>query len=161
MATKVERLEAELRQAREAESAERERLRAATPIVMRFTLVPDERPGRDELWDDTCRWYYLEGEVVNAEEAAAAGHKVADHSGGMAYLFNTLSGKFVMSSGGGRVWITGKRWAWTGGPNVRDEWEASAQRALTHLAGFVKANPEGGDVTEIIETHRAECGRGE
>lgn len=147
MGRPIEDIEAELREARARQDEERKRIREATPVVRRFAILPyTPRRYDDDLYDDSCRLYEIKAEIVNAEEAKAAGHpEHALRAGGMVYIFNTLSGRIVYSTGGGTVWI-GSGW--------NEKNRESANRTMTKISEFLVEHPAGGDITEIVNEHR-------
>ena len=116
----------------------------------RFTFTPVTR-GYDVIWDDTCQWYYLNHAVANLEECKAVGweasgfHQSLSHNQGMTYLYNGATGKIVMASGGGTIFVLAHE-SFTKIKKDVDE----GMEALKNLAGFIKEHPEGGDVTAII-----------
>jgi hypothetical protein len=139
-------LQAALRDIEAAEEAERARVRAATPIIMKFTITPTTARGWTEVYDDTCKLYDLEGTVTNAAEAKAAGR--AGHeltSGGITYAFNTGTGLLVCAIGGGTIWI---------GAGMDEQKRESARATMAHISKFLVEHPEGGDITDIVEAHR-------
>ena len=145
-------LRAELRAAELRESAERQARTAQTPVVRKFTIEPTKPKGRfhDDLFDPSCRFYDLECEITNRAEALEAGHAEHDlRSGGMTYVFNTLSGLIVCAVGGGSIYVSGG-------------WDAknaeSAQLTMGAISAFIVANPEGGDITDLVEVHRNAAG---
>lgn len=130
---------------REAEAAERkaaDEAKAAFVPVFTFTLLPDKREGNfSRLFEGSgCVYYRLSGTLVNKEEARAVGSTV--EGGSMSYLYNTLNHRFVVAMGGGRLWLTNAAF--------RED-----EDALSDLSAFIKDNPEGGDVTELVNSHRA------
>ncbi len=144
----VAELREQLRDAEERESAERKAKMEATPIVWRYTILPANDPWQ-EVYDDSCLLYELKGEITNADEAKAAGRP--DHSirpGGMTYVFNKLSGRIVTSTGGGTIFVSGRY----GGESKK----AAAQEAMRQISRFLRDNPNGGDITEIIKNYKGE-----
>lgn len=148
MTTKtVAELEAELKAARDAERAAKEAHRKRVPVQWKFTIKPMEQrlssSSFDELYDDTCVFYYLQGEIVNLDEAKTAGHVVSpSHNGGMRYLYNTLTHRIVCSVSGGTIFVSGE----------------GALRCMALISSFLAWNPEGGDITAIVNEHRATKG---
>lgn len=144
-ADRITELEAELKQLRQQQREEQEAARKAVSPTYRFTLTPAESSGFDRIVDPSCELWRLTGTVTNREELVAVGASV--HEGGMNYLFNTLSGRFVLVVGGGQVWLH------LSGDTV---WGREAHtEAFAELEAFVVANPEGGDVTDIVSRHRS------
>lgn len=135
-----EELRRELMEAEEREFEAMEARRREVPVRYRYTLTPEEPERRwREVYDPSCRLYRLSGEVVNREEALLVGHSPDGMMSGegMTYVFNGLSGLFVTGVGGGRILVSGD----------------GAQATFELLSSFVRTNPEGGDVTEIITSH--------
>lgn len=145
----VAELEAALRSAKQRDEADRKaRLESVTPVYQ-FTLEPVAvQHFGEEIWDDTLCGYRLTGTVLNRDEMEAAGHGRV-HEGGMTYLFNWNTEKFVMTLGGGSTFLS-TRGTFAGPDKVEH-----AHATLDRLARFVVANPKGGDVTEIVENHRS------
>lgn len=146
---------AELREElKEAERREREaadRLAASVRPVWRFTLLPSDEKF-DKVWDESVLKYRLQGEIQNREELELVNNPMRNDGGGMTYLFNTLSKRLVMSTGGGTMWLS------EGWGNNEDAIE-SARIARRELEFFLDLQPEGGDVTQIIEDHRKRMNR--
>jgi hypothetical protein len=130
----VEEIEAELRAARMKERLELEEKQKAVKPIYTFTLIQSTL-GYDtkEVFDSSCVLYILSGTVTNKEELIAV-HKIP-FEGSMRYLFNTLSGKFVMAVSGGSIFI-------------------SDPLCFTQLSKFVQEYPGGGDVTTIVNLYR-------
>ena len=136
---------------KEVEEAAKAKRLSVKPIH-RFTFKPVEWP-HDKLWDPSCKWFYLNHEILNPDECKAVGwnlsgewsHDLA-HNKGMAYLFNSATGKLVMRNGGGQIWILTELFFASNNKQVIEEGFA----AIKALEAFIVANPEGGDVTEII-----------
>lgn len=148
----VEEMRAELREAEQVlEQREKAELKAkleATPIIYKFTVSKADNRRR-EIYDTSCLFYEIKAEITNRDEAKAAGHP--EHCmrvGGMTYAFNALSGRIVCEVGGGTIWI-GSGWG-------SDEQYDSAQRAMVKVSQFIVDNPDGGDITDIVEAHRNE-----
>jgi hypothetical protein len=143
----IEELEARVKAMKAARQADKERLKSETPLIWRYSIVKSRPNGSmfDRIMDDSCILYRIEGEVVNKAEAEAAGHNLDRLGGGMNYLFNTLSKKFVMPIGGGHYYIS-------------DRFEKKNTEAVTweRIAEFVTKNPDGGDITDIVKAHRGE-----
>lgn len=139
--TDIARLEKQLEELRAQRRAEMQaKMDAVTPLFT-FTLTPVTDHWRESA-DPACRWYELRGTIQNKDECLAVGKKPLD--GAMRYLYNTLSGRFVVSNGGGTVWLKlGHEFG--GEPDVE---------AWTELEAFVKDYPEGGDVTPIVDRYR-------
>jgi hypothetical protein len=141
----VEELKAELQLAQKRLELERAALKDATPITWRFTITP-ATTSHHEVFDEACVLYVIAGEVANKKEASEVGHLITGE-GRMVYVFNTLSGKLVMDIGGGTVYVS-KGWG-------RDKSEDAFKKTMQELSEFIVANPNGGDITDIINRHRA------
>lgn len=141
MATTLEELRAQVREAEKAERDALEARRTSVKAEYAFTLMPASQIGSFErIMDDSCVFYRLQSEVLNKEAVEAVGGEHHDKSGGN-YLFNKASGKFVMMVGGGRLWLSSSNWQ-----ESSEAWEL--------LSAFIVGKPEGGDVTEIVEQYR-------
>jgi len=127
----IKEIQAELNLAIEIEAAEKREVAKNTKPDYTFTLVPSYRPYY-KVYDSSCKLYDLRGLVNNKEELRKVGK--TPFEGSMTYVFNTLSGKFVMGVSGGSVL--------TEDP---DTWE--------ELSEFIDANPKGGDITSIMNKH--------
>jgi hypothetical protein len=130
----IEEIKTELAAAIEAERIDKEIKQMAVVPIYEYTLYQDTASYRvNEIFDSSCKLYLLTGKVLNHKEMRAVGK--TPFEGSMAYLFNTLSGNFVMAVGGGSIFISN-----------REGWLA--------LSEFVSTHPHGGDVTEIVEKYR-------
>lgn len=131
----IEEIKAELRDAEAAERAAAAERKASVKPVFKFTFTPYPDGGRwDKIYDQSCLFVRLNGELVNADEMLAAGHSQNDldrQGGGMTYLFNRLSGMIVMSTGGGRLWLT-------------------HTESFAALSVWLINSPDGGDCTELV-----------
>jgi len=141
-------LAAEMQQLEEEELAEIAAKKAAVTRVWQFTLLPSKDSYNAPRDGCGVVQYQLLGKVVNKDECLAAGQ--SEHEirvGGMTYLFNTLNGRFVCSTGGGSVYISD-----------RDYWgkgeKAEGERTYGLLEDFLREHPEGGDVTAIITSQK-------
>jgi len=133
------------------EEERREKQNSVKPIY-RFTLTPEVPKGYHEILDDSIGLVRLEGIVQNAEEMEAVGNPLSQ--GGMTYYFNKLSGKIAVSTGGGNVWVS------TDGIFARsDEEKEHGRLTFDLLSRFMVKNPDGGDVTEIVQNHREKFGK--
>src|SRR3974390_1165236 len=131
--SRIKELEAELKAARLAEHVAFMELKKSVKKLWKFTLTPHTEAFRP-LLDPSCVYYILQGTIVNADALKVVGYDDEDlMAGSMAYLYNKLSKRFVMSEGGGNLYIKAER---------SETW------AL--LEAFIEKHPEGGDVTEII-----------
>jgi len=150
-----EELEAELRRIKQEEAEQARLLREATPIRMKFTLEPSVDK-HYEVYDESCALYKLTGEVTNEEEAIAAGHQKTFLSGGaVTYVYSKLSRKLIMHVGGGTIYVSK---GWGSKSDVDHNRPSSAEIAMAELSEFVSLNPQGGDVTEIVQRHRRRTG---
>jgi hypothetical protein len=140
----VAEIREELRAAEAREAAEQAARRDAVKPVYKFTLTP-EASRFDKIYDPTIVLFKLAGTVTNKAELEAVGAKPDE--GGIAYLFNTENGRFVMRTGGGRLWLTGK-----------NSFEEDTD-VLQELADYLTDNPTGGDVTEIVTRFREANGK--
>lgn len=124
----------------ELEAAEKATVKAADAVVPKFTfdLAVDDLKF-DKLFDPSVIAYRLSGTCTNAEELAEVGRSHSAEGGGMVYLFNTLSGRFIMSHGGGRVYLSKAGSAFS-----------TDLDKIALLEAFVAVHPEGGDVTDIV-----------
>jgi len=145
----IDEIEAELEAARKAIENDRNAKRNAVKPVWRYTIEPGTMTGYAKLWDDTLAWYELAGHIDNVDKLVAAGWY--DHElrrGSMRYLFNTVTGKIVMHSGGGTMYIYS---GWGSAGDVEAE-----LRAVAKVGAFLVAHPEGGDITEIVTAFKEE-----
>lgn len=150
----LENLEAKLadlrNQVKEAErevNRERDLVKKSITPIYRFTLAPAEHRTHHEILDDAIVLVRLEGVVENAEAMREVG---ADpFQGGMTYFFNKLSGKIVTSEGGGNIWLSTDA-SFSRSTEERED----ARKTFDVLSKFLVENPEGGDVTEIVMSHR-------
>lgn len=136
---------AELKQV-EHDSA-KERLESVTPKY-RYMILP-AIDNFDKLYDESCVFYSISGELLNKDELEAvgwSGHMFSE--GSMKYLFNKATGKIVMSVGGGRVYISNP---WGSKADMSRDYVAEAYEMVN---AFLARYPEGGDITHIIEAHR-------
>jgi len=149
-----EELEAELKALRQRKADERKARLEATPIKMLYTFAPStKQPSFEEVYDNSIKFYRLEGIITNRKEAEEAGHNL-EHAGqgGMTYLYNTVSGRIIMNIGGGQVHLGGARWAY--GKEDTGAVQASMLRAIAELEEFIAVHPDGGDVTDIVVRHK-------
>lgn len=133
---KVARLRAELNAAEQVVKAEKQIAMDAVQPRYEFLVAP-VTDNFDRVYDDSVVKYRIEGIVKNMTELEAAGHTRV-HSGGMTYLYNTLSGKFITTVSGGSYYVP---------TELNPEF-------LGEVGEFVKQNPKGGDITEIVERYR-------
>lgn len=143
--SRMQELEAELATLRQQEKDEVKARRESVKPAWAFILAP-HTDRYDKIADPSCRWYRLEGVITNSEEYHEVG-ATKPQEGGMNYLFNTLSGRFVISGGGGTIYIS------LTGDSIFGR--AADTEAFGALEAFIRENPEGGDVTEIVERGRA------
>lgn len=148
MTQSVEELRRQLREAEALEVQEREARRKATPVRCQYLIAPASRRNTfDKLYDETCHTYTIERVILNKAEAEAAGHQDWElRAGGMNYLFNSGTGKIVCALGGGTSYIS-ERW--------NGENDGADVEAMEAIGQFLDANPNGGDITKIVETFQA------
>ena len=148
--SRAEELRAELKLIEQEEAAEKAARKTATPVIRKFTIMPAKRQWTT-MYDPTCVLYELAAEVMNADEAKAAGHYEHDlRGGGMTYVFNTCTNRIVCGTGGGTIWVGG------GFAGQNDD---SAAWAMMLISDFIIAHPEGGDITAIVEAHKERSAR--
>lgn len=107
-----------------------------------FTLTKCTDPYR-KSGDPTCVWYRLTGTVDNAAELNDVG--IRPFVGGMDYLFNTVSERFIIDGGSGSIFLR----------FIGDYRGEKDTEAFDELAAYLAENPEGGVVTEIVEHYRS------
>lgn len=140
---RITELENELKAVRELARMESEALRESVVPEYVYTVAPiDDK--FDRIYDESVVQYRIEGVCTNKEACEAVGRQT--HTGGMTYLFNRASGKIIGAFGGGTVFISGRGFA-----RHTDEVDAT----MLKLSAWIDANPAGGDITKIIEAHRA------
>ncbi len=136
----ADELRAMLREAEAREKEEAQRRAESVKPTFRFTLKASERFW-DEIFDDTVVPMHLDGRVTNKDELEAVGARVPQE-GGHHYLYNTLTKKFIMGSGGGMCWIGFDR-------------DPSARAALIELAAILESKGTTPiDVTDIVNKYR-------
>ena len=141
MDNEIARLEQELRDAKKRASDEMAARKAEVEKVYRYTLSIDTKP-YDVMLDDTVLKYRLEGEIVNLDQCIEAGYSESELKvGGHTYLFNTLSSRFICGIGGGYVYLGFDR-------------DEGTRERFERLAEWVVDNPEGGDVTDLVNELR-------
>lgn len=141
---KIEELEAELKRLRQEERDATEAKRRSVVPAYRYTLEPSSQV-YDKVADPSCRWYRLEGKVTNGDQLAEVGSTMP-FGGGMNYLFNDLSGRFVISGGGGTIYLN----------LVRGTFGEADTEAFQDLELLIQQDPEGSfDVTDIVNRARA------
>jgi len=131
----IKALEERLEELKAQANVERiERSKLVQPMY-KFVLEPIEKPHAwDRLYDETCMLYSLYGELLNADELRDVG-KVVPSSGGMTYLWNGATDRFVCATGGGQMFV-----------KDTETWN--------ELSKFIKVHRDGGDVTEIVDRER-------
>jgi hypothetical protein len=146
----IKTLEATLKDLKKKRDEERREKQNSVKPIYRFTLSPDsDHWHMEDMQDDSLKFVRLEGIVTNQNEMEAVGNAV--FQGGMTYIFNRLSGKIAMAIGGGNVWLSTRPMF-----SKSDEERESARKTFDLLSAFLRDNPEGGDVTEIVTKHRAQ-----
>lgn len=146
-------LQGRITQAKQEIADAKEARKLRTPVQVVYSLLPMVDRYRDLFdTDHGCLFYYLDAKVTNKEEALAAGYKEDQlPKGGIGYLFNTLSDRFVMRQGGGYIHL---------GFCDRNENEKQILReTMDQLEDFITAYPEGGDITSIVLEHKRKVGR--
>lgn len=136
-------VEGRLTELKNLKRAQDELLRESIVPVYKYTFAPvGDGYGRFTVGGDHT-WWRLSGEVQNEEQLRSVGRSV--NNGGMNYLRCDLTGRFVLQDGGGVIFLTFDH---RGSFSERNEegWEA--------LEDFAEQNPDGGDVTEIVERYR-------
>ncbi len=145
---RLQELQKELLKQAECERAAR---KAACPRIMKFTIARAKVDSFTRLYDDSCYWLRLTGEVTNKVECKAAGWADSElYSGGLNYLFNDLSKKIVMSHGGGTYYIQDETF-WGDGESL----EVVRARAIAILNRVVArfAGAEGEvDISDIVKS---------
>jgi hypothetical protein len=122
-------------------------LRESVVPVYQYEIRLDQRDHGDKIWDQSVKMYRLTGVCLNQEEVDAVGGKT--FTGGMSYLFNTATGRIIMPTGGGSIFI--KASGWYRSPNEVDD----TDQAYSELSAFLVSHPEGGEVTHLVEAHQA------
>lgn len=139
----VEELEQMLCDAKKQASDEARAKRESVVPQYTYSVLPvDDKFER--IYDPSVAYYRVEGTCQNQAEIDAVGGK--SFTGGMNYLFNSASGSIIGAFGGGTIHIGGK-----GFSRVSPEVDVTIAR----VSAFIVANPEGGDITSIIEDHNA------
>jgi len=127
---RIAELEAELAQLKREDAEQKAQRRKQVRPVYKFTLKPANDPYMvRSIMDESCVLYTLSGKVLNADEMKAVGNQLFE--GGMTYLFNRITGKFIMSTGGGSVYLR-------------------SAEAFGELGEFIVRHPQGGIVTDIV-----------
>lgn len=146
----IKNLQDELAQVEAEEQELAEARRKSVRRKWKFTFMPHERNTMfDKIHDPAVVYYILHGEVVNAKECLEVGNS-DDYvrPGGMGYYYNKASGRIIMRGGGGNIYIPEDTF---GHRNVtKDQLDEERAKCYTKLEEFVKQNPDGGDVTDII-----------
>ena len=121
-------------------------LRRATVVPeWKYTILLSDSKW-DRLYDDSVQRFTLEGMMVNREEWEAVGNASGHFGdGGHDLLFNTHSGKIICMTGGGTIHIG----------FGRDKKDTEHLIAIQELGLFLQSNPEGGDVTHIVNEYKA------
>lgn len=141
----IDEIRAELAEAEAREKEERQRIRNSVQPQVRFTVfVPQDTHVSGRIWDDTITVYRVEAEVLNKKELKEVGRSADE--GGMSYYFNTLTGKLICPTSGGTLYFHSF--------SKREDTEAS-EVARGEIEAFIAENPEGGDITSIIEKYKA------
>lgn len=143
----VEELRAELREAEAQAKKEADERRKAFKVQYRYEISLHNRNTTfDKIYDPTCTRYRISRTCLNREEALAAGlpdFELTD--GGMAYMFNTVTGRIICATSGGTQYIS-ERWN-TYEKDGADDW------AFEQIGKFLTVLPDGGDITAIVEAY--------
>jgi hypothetical protein len=141
--TRIEQLRAELNEAIRAEDVAQQERRASVPIEFSYWVRPaDGHRHFGKIYDSSCVLYRIGRTCLNRDEAKAVGHPEHEMSeGAMDYIYNRLTDKIVCSVGGGTTYIG------TWGKQHEDAEVAAIER----ISDLIKYQPEGGDITAIIE----------
>ena len=143
IADRIAELEAELKATKELQRMELDMLRETVTPVYAYDIRPVE-DSFDRIYDESVTKFRLSGVCTNQEAVDAVGGKT--FTGSMVYMFNWASGRVIGAFGGGSIFIGGRN-------HERDSAEVLA--TMDKLSSFIVANPDGGDITSIIEEHRA------
>jgi len=130
-----DRLARQLKEVNDEIAAAKQAVRDSVKPDVRYTIQPGESHRWDRVWDDAVVPYHIGAKVLNREALEEVGAQVPQE-GGMRYLFNTATGKLIGYTGGGNIYL---------GDN---------QRAFDQVSAFLQASPEGGDITDIVESTR-------
>lgn len=142
---RVADLERQIAALREEKRKESQALLDSVSPVYQFVCVPAAYSMfGQQCWDDTVTCYEVAGQVTNRTQMTEAGHSRL-HEGSMKYLYNTLSGKFITAVGGGSTFVS---------KGLRRDSEDPVPAFMEALGAWVKANPEGGDCTELVNQFR-------
>lgn len=142
---RIAQLETQIAAIRNEKDAEVQRTREAVKPEWRITVTP-KMDAYYKIHDESVVLYEIRGECTNREACIEAGHPKSElDDGGLTYLFNKLSGRIIMDTGGGRVYFSD--WGHFG---VDVEVVKRAHKeAITEISDFIVRNPDGGDITEI------------
>jgi hypothetical protein len=146
--SRVAELEAELAEAKRLQrDAEKAAAESVVPVYA-YSLELADQTERifNRVRDDAVVVYRVVGVCTNQAEVDAVRGK--SFTGSMCYFFNTATGKFIMASGGGTVFIQDGSYRY--GQDIDD-----SVRVWKEMDAFAVANPNGGDITKIITDHHA------
>lgn len=156
--TRIQALQQRLQAVHREREVEMERRRKATPLRWNFhlRLVHDDAFGMsaEEIYDSSVTRWRLAGQVVNRDEALAAGHDSRLNGGTLDFLFNGQSGRIICCTGSTKTFfIIGLGW------NATPEQEQQAAATIASLGkainnAFIERKVgrtgDGIDVTDII-----------
>lgn len=134
----IAELEELLRVKRQEEADALKVKRDSVKPVYRITIDLATGHSFHKIMDDSVKVYRISGEVTNKAEVDAVGGD--SRGGGMDYLFNTLSGKLIMSTGGGTIWVGG--------------FDNDGHEAFQQINEFLCDHPDGGNITDIVNADR-------
>jgi Ni,Fe-hydrogenase I small subunit len=151
---RIAELEAELVELRKQESDAKEALRKSVKAEYKFTLTrQDEQKHQhnwgDPIWDDTITVLRIDGKILNEDALKEVGAMVPTQ-GGMDYLFNTATGKFVIAIGGGTWYCGDGRYS-----NDKTNHKRLMLDDLEHLIAGIPQRWDELDITPIVNAHRS------
>jgi hypothetical protein len=143
----IAELEGKLATLRGKKADEEKALKESVTPVYAYSLNLDRRDTErrfHKIMDESVLIYSLVGTCVNQDEVDKVGGRA--FTGSMSYFFNTASGKFICSTGGGSIFVQD-------GSHIGHREHDDSAQVWHELNLFVKAHPEGGDVTGIVTSH--------
>jgi hypothetical protein len=129
---KVKKLEDKIANLKKLEAEE-------TKPVYEFTILPVTDKW-DQPYDDSCKWYRIEGKVLNVEDCIKVGRNPSQ--GGYNYLYNEYTQRIVLMGGGGTIFFGGFRH------------DPGNKEAMEALGDWIAENPQGGIATEFVNEWR-------
>jgi len=129
----LEQLKARVKQLEQQEKEKLKKIQDQLKPVYRFTIRPTEDHWTTIHHQDYCL-VNLQGECLNIEEYTKNSLS-PPMQGGMNYLYDAIRGSIICKTGGGCIWF-------------------QKTETAIKLGKFLLANPEGGDVTDIINEER-------